>query len=216
MLPNSVVNSQSSSFSTNQQYFAVEFLLFEVFCPLAYQLSFLFLFQCHCWLFSLLYRFLFFFPSSCTECLGLSSFSSCPYTFFFSQWFNTVLVFKYKPCADNSQMYISSPDVYPELKHVVMLMPLIAIWCLTDIINPTGIEQKPDHSPEICSTSCLPYLTTNSPSVESPLTTIFPSHNPLGNNVNVISKICLDSHCFSLYPLLPCWSRPSSFLIVLL
>ena len=68
--------------------------------------------------------------------------------------------------------------------------------------KPTGTEQNPDRPPETRSTSCLPYLTTNVPSMESPLTTLFPSHNPLGNNVNFISKIGLDSHCFSLSPLL--------------
>lgn len=199
ILPNSVVNSQSSSFSTNKQYFTVELLLFEIFCPLAYQFSFFFFYSSAIAGFSISFISFFSFSYLLTlSCLGLSSLSSSPYTFFFSQWFNTVLGFKYKPCADNSQMYISSPDVYPELKHVLMLMYLIAIWYLTDIINPTGTAQNSDHPPETCSTSCLLYLTTNSPSVESPLTTLFPSHNPLGNNINFISKICLDSHCFSL------------------
>lgn len=47
MLPNSVLNSQSSCFSTNQQYFTIgESLLFKVFCSLAYQFFFLVLFQC--------------------------------------------------------------------------------------------------------------------------------------------------------------------------
>lgn len=86
MLPKSVLNSQSSSFSTHQQCFTIdEFLLFEVFCSLTYPFSFLVLLQCHCWLFSRLYRCLFFFLSSYPECLGLSSLSSFPYTFFFSQ-----------------------------------------------------------------------------------------------------------------------------------
>ena len=216
MLPNSVLNSQSSSFSTNQQYFTIcEFLLFEVFCSLAYQFSFLVLLQCHCWLLNVLYRCLFFFLSSYPEYLGHSSLSCFPYAFFFSQWLNTVLGLKL-PCADNSQVHISSPDVYPELSHVLMFMYLIAICCLTDIIN----QQVQNKILTVPQRSALPPVFPIWQQMlhpwKSPLTTLFPSHNPLGNNVNFISKIGLDSHCFSLFPLLSCWSSPSSFLIVLL
>lgn len=80
--------------------------------------------------------------------------------------------------------------------------------------KPNRYRTNSDHPPETCSTS-LPSLSNNKFSIcGKSLTTLFPSHNPLGNNINFISKICLDSHCFSLSPLLPCWSRPSSFLIV--